>query len=64
MRDPCKRNAEVGLMTYGWDDVDVSITIQRDRIDKEQRKGSEVVVPEPLRSGYGELLWYATLFLR
>jgi hypothetical protein len=50
-------------MTYCWDNVDISITVKRDGVDKKDRQRCEVVVAEPLCAWYGKFGWYTILFL-
>ena len=61
MRDPCK--FFWGVMTYRWDNVDIAITVERDRIHEKDGQRSEVVLAEPFCARYGKFVWYTILFL-
>lgn len=46
--DPCKGNAGDALVTYSRNYVDIPISVERNWVDKQQRKGGEVVHAKPL----------------
>jgi hypothetical protein len=64
MHNPCKAKCGGGYMTYSWNNVYVSISVQSDRIDEQDRESGEVVVAEPCCTGHGELFWHAILLSR
>jgi hypothetical protein len=47
MHNPCKAKCGRGYVTYSRNNVYISISVQSDRIDQQDRESGEVVVAEP-----------------
>ena len=60
MHHPCKLYAEE-IVTYRWDNVNVAISIQSNRVYKQNRQSREIVLTEPLRARDGKLVRCAVL---
>ena len=62
MHHPCKFHAEE-IVTYRWDYVYVTVSVQCHRVHEQNRQGCKVVLAKPLRSRDGKLVRCAVLQL-
>lgn len=60
MHVSCTR--DLGPLTYSWNDIDIPVAVQRQRIDKYDGEGSEVVLSQPLSTRNSKLVRNTILF--
>ena len=62
-RIPASPCGEMEGATYRGDNVDISVSVQRDRVHEENGEDGEIVLAKPLCARHSELLGDAVLFL-